>query len=38
VPSAALSAAIRVPPRVRALLRIDIYEVTDDDQVVLVDD
>lgn len=36
VPSAAVKAAIRVPPRVREMLRIDIFEVTDDDRVLRV--
>jgi hypothetical protein len=38
VPSAAVAAATRVPPRVREMLRVDVYEVTDDDQVVKLDD
>jgi hypothetical protein len=33
VPSASVPAAERVPARVRELLRIDVYEVTDDDRV-----
>ena len=35
VPSVAVKAALRVPAWVRGRLRLDIYEVTDDDQVVL---
>jgi hypothetical protein len=34
VPSAGVAAAMRVPPRVREMLRVDVYEVTDDDRVV----
>jgi hypothetical protein len=37
VPSAAVAAAIRVSPRVREMLRIDVYEVNDDDRVLQVD-
>ncbi len=33
VPSSSLKAAARVPAHVRQLLRIDVYEVTDDDRV-----
>jgi hypothetical protein len=38
VPSTAVVAATRVPPRVREMLRIDVYEVTDDDSVIHVED
>jgi hypothetical protein len=38
VPSAAVAAATRVSPRVREMLRIDVYEVADDDRVVKLDD
>jgi hypothetical protein len=38
VPSAAVAAATRVSPRVREMLRIDVYEVADDDRVVELDD
>lgn len=33
VPTSSVKAAERVPPRVRRLLRIELYEVTDDNQV-----
>ncbi|MFF3468313.1 hypothetical protein ACWCQN_37565 [Streptomyces sp. NPDC001984] len=33
VPTSSVKATERVPGRVRRLLRIDVYEVTDDDQV-----
>jgi hypothetical protein len=33
VPTSSVKAAERVPPHVRTVLRIDVYEVTDDDQV-----
>ncbi|MEU9706916.1 hypothetical protein [Streptomyces sp. NPDC047981] len=33
VPSTSLKAATRVPAHVRQLLRIDVYEVTDDNRV-----
>ncbi|MFJ6016854.1 hypothetical protein [Streptomyces sp. NPDC092952] len=33
VPSSSAEAATRVPAHVRRLLRIDVFEVTDDDQV-----
>jgi len=38
VPSAAVAAATRVPPRVREMLRIDIYEVTDGGHIVKLED
>lgn len=38
VPSSAIAAATRVPPRVREILRIDIYEVADDGRVVQLED
>ncbi|MCX5394390.1 hypothetical protein [Streptomyces sp. NBC_00094] len=38
VPSSSAKAAARVPAHVRQLLRIDVYEVTDDDRVCLLTD
>ena len=38
VPTRSVTAALRVPRRVRDLLRITVYEVTDDGQVVVIDE